>query len=141
MIKADHAHWISDMQAPGAMPHYNFLRKTASDFGWDWGPAFAAAGLGNVSIEGCKGARIISMPCLTHSSFALSIFSVEIRLGPCLCCSRPWQRLCRSLHVHTHQQCASSHLYQPFMLPLNTIFLIKMIRGAVANLASILFTG
>ena len=77
MIEADHAHWVLDVQAPGAIPHYNFLRKTASDFGWDWGPAFAAAGLGSVSIEGCKGARITSMPCLTHNSFALSIFSVR----------------------------------------------------------------
>ncbi|MEW5297316.1 MAG: hypothetical protein WDW36_000533 [Sanguina aurantia] len=38
-------------QAIGAYPHYNFVRKPASDFGWDWGPAFAIAGVqGDVSL-------------------------------------------------------------------------------------------
>lgn len=27
------------------IPHYNFLRKPPADFGWDWGPAFAPAGI------------------------------------------------------------------------------------------------
>jgi hypothetical protein len=32
-------------QTPGAWDVFNFLRKPAHDFGWDWGPAFAPAGL------------------------------------------------------------------------------------------------
>ncbi|KAK9861480.1 hypothetical protein WJX84_012387 [Apatococcus fuscideae] len=36
---------VPSMQGPGMLPHYNFLRKTASDFGWDWGPALMPAGI------------------------------------------------------------------------------------------------
>eukprot|EP00798_Chlamydomonas_sp_ICE-L_P026906 gene26906-4522_t len=36
---------IPTNQAPGAFLHYPFIRKPASDFGWDWGPAFAPAGI------------------------------------------------------------------------------------------------
>ena len=54
------------LQAPRALPHYNFLRKPAADFGWDWGPAFAAAGLGGVALEAYKDTRITSA-CLNCS--------------------------------------------------------------------------
>jgi hypothetical protein len=29
----------------GGFEHFNFLRKPASDWGWDWGPAFAPSGI------------------------------------------------------------------------------------------------
>ena len=56
---------LAATQAPRALPHYNFLRKPAADFGWDWGPAFAAAGLGGVALEAYKDTRITSacLPC------------------------------------------------------------------------------
>lgn len=34
----------SDM-GPGYLPNRNFIRKAQSDFGWDWGPAFATSGI------------------------------------------------------------------------------------------------
>ena len=38
--------------AAGGLSYYNFIRKPASDFGWDWGPAFAPAGIyGIVEIQ------------------------------------------------------------------------------------------
>ena len=40
-------------QQVGSLPHYNFIRKAASDFGWDWGPALAPAGMtGSVTLQG-----------------------------------------------------------------------------------------
>ena len=44
-------------QQVGAIPGYNFVRKAASDFGWDWGPAFAPAGItGTVELRGHSSA-------------------------------------------------------------------------------------
>ncbi|KAK9835150.1 hypothetical protein WJX81_001501 [Elliptochloris bilobata] len=36
---------VPGLTQPGGMSYYNFIRKPASDFGWDWGPAFAPSGL------------------------------------------------------------------------------------------------
>ncbi len=39
-------------ECAGGLSYYNFIRKPASDFGWDWGPAFAPAGIyGMVEIQ------------------------------------------------------------------------------------------
>lgn len=33
---ASYPYPVPSMQGPGMLPHYNFLRKPACDFGWDW---------------------------------------------------------------------------------------------------------
>ncbi|KAI8475070.1 MAG: glycoside hydrolase superfamily, partial [Monoraphidium minutum] len=43
--KREYPYPVPTLAAPGAWDVFNFLRKPASDFGWDWGPAFGAAGL------------------------------------------------------------------------------------------------
>ena len=48
-----YSQWLADRHpypipsniAPGAFPHFSFLRKPASDWGWDWGPAIAPSGI------------------------------------------------------------------------------------------------
>lgn len=48
---------VPGLTQPGGLSYYNFLRKPASDFGWDWGPAFVPAGLyGSVQIEAYSNA-------------------------------------------------------------------------------------
>ncbi|KAL7622809.1 hypothetical protein AAE478_006488 [Parahypoxylon ruwenzoriense] len=37
--------WPEDMQLVFEFPHREYMRKEQSDFGWDWGPAFAPAGI------------------------------------------------------------------------------------------------
>ena len=44
------------------LPHWNFLRKPASDFGWDWGPAFAASGIyGGVQLKAYSAAHMTGL--------------------------------------------------------------------------------
>ena len=44
--------YATPANAAGGLSYYNFIRKPASDFGWDWGPAFAPAGIyGMVEIQ------------------------------------------------------------------------------------------
>jgi beta-mannosidase len=43
----------------GSFGRYNFVRKAASDFGWDWGPTFAAAGVSaGVELAALEGALL-----------------------------------------------------------------------------------
>lgn len=51
------------MQQVGSLPGYNFIRKAASDFGWDWGPAFAPAGISEaVELHGRSTAVLTGKP-------------------------------------------------------------------------------
>ena len=43
--RAAHPYPVPALAALGAFEAYNFVRKPASDFGWDWGPALAPAGV------------------------------------------------------------------------------------------------
>lgn len=53
------------MQLPHMIPHYNFLRKAPADFGWDWGPTFAPAGIyGGVLLVGYDSVYMTGKQCV-----------------------------------------------------------------------------
>ena len=61
------------------IPHYNFLRKAPADFGWDWGPTFAPAGIyggavlvgyDSVYITG-KGSTMLKLSCMTFANCSM----------------------------------------------------------------------
>ena len=56
LAASSHVH----LQLPHVTPHYNFLRKPPADFGWDWGPTFAPAGIyGGVVLVGHDSVYIL----------------------------------------------------------------------------------
>ena len=56
---ASSPYWIPALTEAQAAP-FNWLRKPASDFGWDWGPAFAPAGIyGDVQLVGYSDAHLV----------------------------------------------------------------------------------
>ena len=56
---ASSPYWIPALTEAQAAP-FNMVRKPASDFGWDWGPAFAPAGLyGDVQLVGYSDAHLV----------------------------------------------------------------------------------
>lgn len=56
-----------EQQRLGALPYlntehpYNFIRKSAYHFGWDWAPSLVGGGLGRVRLEAWTGARVIAV--------------------------------------------------------------------------------
>ena len=75
---------VPAVQQPGSIPHFNFIRKPASDLGWDWGPAFAPSGLSGVKLRG------FSSPFLT-GQFAADFLETSQWLSggpglPCVLC-------------------------------------------------------
>ncbi|KAF8062032.1 hypothetical protein HT031_004292 [Scenedesmus sp. PABB004] len=76
--KAAHPYAIPTMAVPGGLGAYNFARKPASDFGWDWGPAFVPAGVtGAVELVGFSRAALIGalvhQQSLNGSAFQLTV--------------------------------------------------------------------
>lgn len=78
---ANYSYGVPGLTQPGGLGYYNFLRKPASDFGWDWGPAFTPAGIyGAVELQAYSGAfltgesslwiqccRYLAVPCTAPS--------------------------------------------------------------------------
>jgi len=71
---------------PLEYPHpYNAIRKMASNFGWDWGPDLATAGIWRpLSIQSWHGARIAGVrPLVTvDGSAGLLVAHVEVQRSP-----------------------------------------------------------
>ncbi|WIA22744.1 hypothetical protein OEZ86_009703 [Tetradesmus obliquus] len=56
-LQAEHPYSIPALRQMGAVGAYTFVRKPASDLGWDWGPAYAASGIhGDIELLGFSNA-------------------------------------------------------------------------------------
>lgn len=72
----------------GSMPGYNFIRKAASDFGWDWGPAFAPSGISGPVYLHAYSQPFITGVCVAEGfPFRVGLF---VQMGkmlevPCVC--------------------------------------------------------
>lgn len=59
--------------------HYNFIRKPASDFGWDWGPAFSPAGIfGGVSLEAYSTAYLTGCALVLRNQSRASLAFIRL---------------------------------------------------------------
>jgi beta-mannosidase len=65
---------------------FNFIRKTASNFGWDWGPRVATCGVsGAMRVEGWNAARLSTVrPLVRRDRTDDRVWSVEV------CCDLEW---------------------------------------------------
>lgn len=75
-----------ERQHGGPLPHvnhhpYNTLRKTASNFGWDWGPDVATSGIWrSIAIEGWSGVRIAQVRPLVDVDGADGVLTAHVEL-------------------------------------------------------------
>lgn len=72
---------------------FPFLRKSACNFGWDWGPRVPTAGVGRIALEGWSGARIAELrPLVTRcdeTSATVRVAAAIDRSAP-----GPWRLRC-----------------------------------------------
>ena len=69
---------------PNAYPDapFNFIRKMACNFGWDWGPALTTAGIWQpIYLDAWSGARVASVRPLVYLNDDLSKARVELHAG------------------------------------------------------------
>lgn len=60
---------------------FNFARKSAYHFGWDWAPTLAGCGLGRVWIEAWDGPRVIAVrPLVREATSARAVVEVHVDL-------------------------------------------------------------
>ncbi|KAK0546000.1 hypothetical protein OC845_004813 [Tilletia horrida] len=102
-----------------AYPHRNFIRMPSSSFGWDWGPAYADTGFGQVNLislgESCQAAQMKLNS--THLARSPSIFLVETGLD-----------IQRRNHVWTVN--ASVSLFSAHAVPITNATLRLSIQGS-----------
>ena len=78
------------------IPHYNFLRKPPADFGWDWGPALAPAGIhGGVLLIAYSTAYITGVAMSSQCVVPLTNHGMytscdEGEFGMCYHAVEPW---------------------------------------------------
>lgn len=70
----DYPYTVPFVQQQGGLPNYNFIRKAASDFGWDWGPAFAPS-----CVTGDVTLTAYSAPFLTGERVVRTVWLADPR--------------------------------------------------------------